>query len=137
MEKWTTPAGRFSNNARLDIQVEIAEAADGLSLRIKAEGLSRVPLRVQVCAPKRCGAGARLLPSAHGCGRLDDFKERNGKTAAGATGRWEFGPGFGTHEFGGHYSGEEVFASGYTVYLNEYTPFEKNGGYPPCGGGKP
>ena len=112
------------NNARLDIQVEIAEAADGLSLRIKAEGLSRVPLRVQVCAPKdavlehdcfhlRTDAGGwMILKSGMAKLRLGD------RTV-------EFGPGFGTHEFGGHYSGEEVYASGYTVYLNEYTPFEK------------
>ena len=65
-----------------------------------------------------------MLPPAHGCGRLDDFKERNGTAAPGRP-DVEFGPGFGTHEFGGHYSGEEVNASGYTVYLNEYTPFEK------------
>ena len=96
----------------------------GLHLRIKAEGLSRVPLRVQVCAPKdavlehdcfhlRTDAGGwMILKSGMAKLRLGD------RTV-------EFGPGFGTHEFGGHYSGEEVFASGYTVYLNEYTPFEK------------
>ena len=35
------------------------------------------------------------------------------------------GPGFGSHEFKGHYSGEEVNDSGFTVYCNEYTPLEK------------
>ena len=35
------------------------------------------------------------------------------------------GPGVGSHEFIGHYSGEEVNDSGFTVYCNEYTPLEK------------
>ena len=35
------------------------------------------------------------------------------------------GPGFGTHAFRGHYSGEEKNEAGYTVLLNDYTPFER------------
>jgi len=37
----------------------------------------------------------------------------------------QIGPGYGTHEFQGHYSGEEKNDMGYTIYFNEYTPYEK------------
>lgn len=111
-------------NARLDIEVVVAEETDGLRLKLKAEGLSRVPLRVQICVPAdavlenehfhlRTQAGAWMI-LRDGMALL-----RRGDRAV------EFGPGFGTHEFGGHYSGEKVNSAGYTVYLNEYTPFEK------------
>ena len=36
------------------------------------------------------------------------------------------GPGFGEHEFGGHYSGEERNLQGVTVYCNAYTPAERS-----------
>jgi len=35
------------------------------------------------------------------------------------------GPGFGTHEFKGHYSGEVGNTAGYTLCLNDYTPFDR------------
>ena len=34
------------------------------------------------------------------------------------------GPGYGTHAFKGHYSGEEKNEAGYSIYLNDYTPYE-------------
>ena len=37
----------------------------------------------------------------------------------------KIGPGYGTHAFSGHYSGEERNENGYTVFLNEYTPYTK------------
>ena len=39
--------------------------------------------------------------------------------------RMTAGPGFGEHEFQGHYSGEEINTEGYTIYCNAYTPFER------------
>ena len=36
-----------------------------------------------------------------------------------------FGPGFGEHEFRGHYSGEEKNTAGFTVCCNAYTPVER------------
>ena len=35
------------------------------------------------------------------------------------------GPGYGTHAFKGHYQGEERNESGYSIFLNDYTPYER------------
>ena len=35
------------------------------------------------------------------------------------------GPGYGTHAFKGHYSGEERNEAGYSIFLNDYTPYDR------------
>ncbi len=111
-------------NTSLDLTFTVRELEDGLELTVKTEGLDRLPLRVEACIP----AGSVLendhfwMKAAAGEGmilREGQLKIRDGQT------KLCLGPGFGEHEFQGHYSGEEVNTEGYTVYLNAYTPVEK------------
>lgn len=111
-------------SSKLKINLAIKELEDGLELSLRAEGLDRLPLRLEVCLP----AGAVLenehfhLKAAAGEGMIlkDGYIHvyTNGQTLV-------LGPGFGTHTFQGHYSGEELNGAGYTVYCNEYTPLAK------------
>jgi hypothetical protein len=91
---------------------------------VKSSGLDKLPLRVEICIP----AGSILdhekfyMVAEKGSGMVlrDGFlnilhEDQNIK----------IGPGYGTHEFGGHYSGEERNEVGYTIYLNDYTPYER------------
>ena len=111
-------------SSRLKTTLNIHETENGLELSLKAEGLDRLPLRLEICIP----AGVTLehpafaLEAAPGEGMI--LKEgyltiRDGLTEV------EIGPGFGEHSFKGHYSGEEINQNGYTVYANGYTPLEK------------
>ncbi|MDO5415662.1 MAG: hypothetical protein Q4F29_00560 [Lachnospiraceae bacterium] len=111
-------------NSQLHTTVTVEELEDGLEVSVKTEGLDRVPIRVQVCVP----TGAVLenthfrLTAAKGEAMIlkDGFVtiHHNDQVI-------ELGPGFGSHAFHGHYSGEEVNDAGYTIYMNEYTPVEK------------
>ena len=111
-------------SSRLKTILEIREKDQGLELNLKAEGLDRLPLRLEICIP----AGVTLehpafaLEAAAGESMIlkDGYlKIQDGLTAV------EIGPGFGEHSFKGHYSGEEINSAGYTVYANGYTPLEK------------
>lgn len=111
-------------SSQLDTKLEIKELEDGLELSLKAEGLDRLPMRLEICIP----AGVRLeheafaMTSTAGDGMIlkkGYLEIRKGNTVM------EIGPGFGEHEFKGHYSGEEKNQAGYTVYANAYTPLEK------------
>lgn len=109
----------------LKLKVTIKELEDGLKLSVKAEGLDRVPLRVQVCIPEGSIIENDMLymKAAKGEGMIlrNDFINVHHDVN-----KITIGPGFGTHEFCGHYSGEERNTEGYTVFFNEYTPFEKS-----------
>lgn len=111
-------------SSTLQMNLKIEELEDGLQIQIKNEGLDRVPLRVEICVP----AGG-VVENTHfytdttpGNGMIlredyADVKYQNNTL--------KIGPGFGTHEFQGHYSGEEKNASGYTIYCNDYSPYER------------
>lgn len=111
-------------SSRLKITLEIREKDQGLELNLKADGLDRLPLRLEICIP----AGVTLehpafaLETAAGESMIlkDGYVEIHDKTVT-----MEMGPGFGEHSFKGHYSGEEINSTGYTVYANGYTPLEK------------
>jgi hypothetical protein len=104
--------------------VAVKEQENGLELTIKTEGLDGLPMRLETCIPAgtvlenenvylKAGAGEGMILRK---GTLDLTEDLT---------TLQIGPGFGEHEFQGHYSGEEVNAAGYTVYCNAYTPFEK------------
>ncbi len=112
------------HNSEVCLTVHVKELADGLQLTMKAEGLDGLPLRLQICVP----SGSILenehfyLQAEKGSGMI----LRDGYVnLIHHQNRIQIGPGFGTHEFPGHYSGEEKNDMGYTIYLNEYTPCEK------------
>lgn len=111
-------------NSTLAVTVDVKELPDGISLTVKTEGLDRVPLRLQIGVPSgavldHAAFCQKTMPGGwlilrEGTAQLRD-RERV----------LEIGPGFGTHSFGGHYSGEEPNETGFTLYLNEYTPYER------------
>lgn len=112
-------------SSRLKTTLEIREKDQGLELHLKAEGLDRLPFRLEICIP----AGVTLehpafaLEAAAGEGMIlkDGYLEVHDGSVT-----MEIGPGFGEHSFKGHYSGEEINSAGYTVYANGYTPLEKH-----------
>ena len=112
-------------SSRLKTTLEIREKDQGLELHLKAEGLDRLPLRLEIFIP----AGVTLehpafaLEAAAGEGMIlkDGYLEVHDGSVT-----MEIGPGFGEHSFKGHYSGEEINSAGYTVYANGYTPLEKH-----------
>ncbi|MCI9183300.1 MAG: hypothetical protein HFG61_00255 [Lachnospiraceae bacterium] len=111
-------------NSRLETTVEVKELPDGLELTIRVEGLDRLPARLELNIP----AGAALIHDSFWLRARagEGMILREGYLKVEGCGRQlEVGPGFGEHEFQGHYSGEEENTTGYTVYCNAYTPWEK------------
>ncbi|MEY8354158.1 hypothetical protein AALB39_12470 [Lachnospiraceae bacterium 54-53] len=112
------------NNSEIRMTVTLMELSDGMEITVKAEGLDQVPLRVEVCVP----AGS-ILENQHfhlKAGKGGEMILKDGMlTLRHGDRKLILGPGYGTHEFGGHYSGEEINTAGYTVYFNDYTPYER------------
>lgn len=111
-------------SSELTIIVTVKEVDNGLLLNVKTEGLDRFPLRVMVCIP----SGSVIenehfhLTTEKGSGMI----LRDGYvTVTHNHNMFKIGPGFGTHEFSGHYSGEDKNFSGYTIYFNDYTPCDR------------
>ncbi len=111
-------------NSEITTTVTVSETEDGLRLHMKADGLNRLPLRLQICIPSEC-----ILENEHFYFRAEKGSSmilRDGYVnLTHKRNRILIGPGFGTHEFDGHYFGEERNDTGYTIYLNDYTPCEK------------
>lgn len=106
------------------ITVTVRELENGLEITVKSEGLQGLPLRVEADVPAGCilenetfcltaGKGESLI-LRDGCLNLHDGAKRI-----------VIGPGYGTHAFKGHYSGEEKNRNGYSIFLNDYTPYER------------
>lgn len=111
-------------SSQLKTTVEIRELEHGLELSVKTEGLDRLPMRLEVCIP----AGTTLEHPAFSlkAGVGEGLILRDGfLTVRDEQKVLVLGPGFGEHEFQGHYSGEEINCDGYTVYANGYTPLER------------
>lgn len=111
-------------SSTLDITVTIRELDNGLEYSVRTEGLDRLPLRVTTCIPAEA-----VLENEHFWLKApagENMILRDGYVTIRDEGNTlRFGPGFGEHEFQGHYSGEEQNADGYTIYCNAYTPAEK------------
>lgn len=112
------------NSSELKLTVTLKELSDGMEINVKAEGLDQVPLRVELCVP----AGS-ILENEHfhmKAAKGEEMVLRDGfLTLHHENQKLLLGPGYGTHEFGGHYSGEEINESGFTIYFNDYTPYER------------
>lgn len=110
--------------SKVDSTVTIKELENGLEVTVKTEGLQGLPLRVELDVP----AGVVLesdtfcLTAAKG----ESLILRNGYVnVKSGTQKLTIGPGYGTHSFKGHYSGEDVNVGGYSIFLNDYTPYER------------
>jgi hypothetical protein len=112
------------HNTELEIKVVAEELEDGLALHVSSKGLDKVPLRLELelpagsvlendCLYTEAAAGEHMILRK---GELNIHHEGSS---------FVVGPGFGTHEFKGHYSGEEANTSGYSLFFNAYTPIEK------------
>lgn len=108
----------------LRVQVSVKELADGLEIGFNTEGKLKVPLRIQISIPAGC-----MLENEHFYletkpGEQMVLRDGMVSVSQGVNRLW-IGPGFGTHEFKGHYSGEARNAVAYTLCLNDYTPFDR------------
>ena len=112
-------------SSRLKTTLEIRETEQGLELNLKAEGLDRLPLRLEICIPAGVSIEHPAFALEAGAGESMILKDGYPEIHDGLT-TVEIGPGFGEHSFKGHYSGEEINSAGYTVYANGYTPLEKH-----------
>lgn len=106
------------------ITVTISELENGLDCNVKAEGMSGLPLRVELDVPAgvilendtmclTAGKGESMILRGGDLNLHDDAK------------KIVIGPGYGTHAFKGHYSGEERNEAGYSIFLNDYTPYDR------------
>lgn len=110
--------------SRLDTAVIVKELARGLEITVKTEGLTGLPLRVELDVP----AGSVLENDTFRltAGKGESLILRDGMLRLRyGTQRLLIGPGYGTHAFSGHYSGEEKNIGGYSIFLNDYTPYER------------
>jgi len=104
--------------------VTLKELENGLEITVKTEGLDRLPLRVELDIPAESVLESdtfRLTAPKGGSMVLRDGDVLLKKESQ----RLLIGPGYGTHFFQGHYSGEEKNESGYSIFLNDYTPYER------------
>lgn len=112
------------NTSSLEITFTVRELSNGLEFTVKSEGLSGLPLRVEIELPINCRLenDTFLLTTQKG----ESMILKSGKVTLTDHGsRYSIGPGYGTHSFKGHYSGEVKNDNGYSIFLNEYTPYEK------------
>lgn len=110
--------------AELTTRVTIREKEDGLEIGLHTEGLERLPLRLQLCIPKGTVIRNDAFWMKAAAGESMILRSGTVQLALGTT-ILEFGPGFGEHEFQGHYSGEEKNEGGYTILCNACTPADK------------
>ncbi|WP_099469918.1 hypothetical protein [Konateibacter massiliensis] len=111
-------------SSELKVEVAIKELENGLEFKVKSTGLDKLPLRVEICVPHGVimEHDSFYMKTEKGSGMV----LRDGYVTVRDQNRSiQIGPGYGTHEFGGHYSGEEFNEGGYTIYLNDYTPYER------------
>ena len=109
------------HTSTVGITVSLSELENGLEISVKAEGMSGLPLRVELDIPSGV-----ILENDTFCltaGKGESMILRNGELRLhdGAK-KITIGPGRGTHAFKGHYSGEERNETGYSIFLNDYTP---------------
>lgn len=111
-------------SSELKVEVTIKELDNGLEFKVKSTGLDKLPLRVEICIPTGVVMehDAFYMKSEKGSGMI---LRQGYLTVRDNDQTIKIGPGYGTHEFSGHYSGEEFNENGYTIYLNEYTPYER------------
>ncbi|OYP06098.1 hypothetical protein CG709_10160, partial [Lachnotalea glycerini] len=111
-------------SSELKVEVIMIELENGMEFHVKSVGLDKLPLRVEISIP----TGAVLeheafyMSAEQGRGMV---LKKGYLTLHHGEQKIKIGTGYGTHEFGGHYSGEEFNENGFTIYLNDYTPYER------------
>lgn len=104
--------------------VSLKEQEYGLEVTVKTEGLKGLPLRVEIDVPADCVLEGEQFRFKAAKGEQMILKSGSVYLHEGAD-HIEIGPGYGTHAFTGHYSGEDKNENGYCIFLNDYTPYER------------
>lgn len=112
------------NNTHLELKTNIKEREDGLDIQITSSGYDRIPIRVEICIPDKSIIENNSFYTIGEAGQGMILKQGNVNIHHEGQ-NIQIGPGFGTHEFLGHYSGEEKNELGYTLFFNEYTNLNK------------
>ncbi len=107
------------------ITVNVSELENGLEIGVKAEGMSGLPLRVELDVPAGVILENDTMCLTAGKGESLILRDGDLRLHDGAT-TLVIGPGYGTHAFKGHYSGEQRNEDGYSIFLNDYTPYERS-----------
>lgn len=109
----------------LDITFTVKELEHGIECIVKSEGLQGLPLRVELDIPAECKISNESFSMLSKPG--ESMVLKNGLLEIqNDTTILTVGPGYGTHEFRGHYSGEQANTYGYSIFLNDYTPYERS-----------
>lgn len=87
-------------SSRLKTTLEIREKEQGLELNLKAEGLDRLPLRLEICIPAGVSIEHPAFALEAGAGESMILKDGYLEIHDGLT-TVEIGPGFGEHSFKG------------------------------------
>lgn len=110
--------------SRVDTTVLLKELENGLEITVRTEGFSGLPLRVEIDIPAGCVLENETFCLTAGKGESLILREGYLKIHDGAK-KIVIGPGYGTHAFKGHYSGEIKNENGYSIFFNDYTPYER------------
>lgn len=113
------------NTSDLNTTVEICELERGLDIHVKTEGLDGLPLRVEIRIPSGAALSSDAFYTIAEKGGSMVLRQGTLSVTKGSE-TILIGPGYGTHTFKGHYSGEEGNANGYTLFLNDYTPYQRS-----------
>ena len=110
--------------SHVDITVTVKELENGLSITVRAEGLDGLPLRVELEVPSGSVLENNTFCMTAAKGESMVLREGFLNLCHGEQ-KLVIGPGYGTHSFKGHYSGEIKNIDGYSIFLNDYTPYER------------
>ena len=112
------------NTSKVEMTVTLTELENGLEVTVKSEGMSGLPLRVELDVPAGC-----ILENDTICftaAKGESMILRDGYIRLHQdTEQILIGPGYGKHAFKGHYNGEDFNTQGYSIFLNDYTPYER------------
>jgi len=111
-------------NNHTEFEVEVVDVDDGMDVIIKTSGIDRIPVRVEISLPSggRIYSDSFVLETNDGNWMIhknDELRYVKDNTCFTISG------GFYAHEFiqGGYSGGPDKF--GYTVYMTDYTNFER------------
>lgn len=113
------------HTSKVAITVTLSELENGLDINVKAEGMSGLPLRVELDVPAGVVLENETMCLTAGKGESMILRGGELNLHEGAQ-KIVIGPGYGTHAFTGHYSGEERNEYGYSIFLNDYTPYDRS-----------
>lgn len=115
---------KILNNSELEVRLELIELEDGLDILIQSEGCDKIPVRVEIGVPPESILENEFFYIKTVPGKSMILRQSE-VTLHHEEQHISIGPGFGKHEFEGHYSGEEKNDYDYTLMFNDYTNLNK------------